>query len=130
MRHHRKKTGIGRDIAALLGGGLLAAPFLLLIAGLTVWLGRLPAAALRIPVMLGWGCSAFFAARSIGLRRRHHGLLIGAVCGAFYFLIRICGALLLGIALRGTAFWFLLWLVPAGALGGVIGVNTRMKQPM
>ena len=125
MRHHRKETGLGRDIAALLGGFLLAAPFLLLMAGLTVWMGIIPQAALRIPAAIGWGLAAFWASRCISRRRRHHGLLLGALCGGLYWGMRMSGALLLGIPLHKGMLWFGAWLLLAGMTGGVVGVNTK-----
>ena len=112
--------------AALCGGCLLAAPFLLLTAALIRWMGQLPQAVLYIPAVPGWGLAAFWTARHIGLHRRHHGLLAGAACGGFYCGLRLIGAVLLSIPLHRGMLWFGAWLLVTGMLGGVIGVNTRL----
>ncbi|MCR4645549.1 MAG: TIGR04086 family membrane protein [Oscillospiraceae bacterium] len=124
---HRKTYGLYRDIAALLGGWLLTVPFLLLMTGLTLWLGQLPQAVLHCMAALGWGLAAFWAGRCIGLHRRHHGLLLGMLCGGIYWGLRLIGAALLGDP--SPAPGLLLWLLLTGMIGGVIGVNTRCKQP-
>ena len=123
MRHHRKKYSYYRDLAALLGGCLLTVPFLLLMTGLTLWLGQLPQAVLHGMAALGWGLAAFWAGWRIGLSRRHHGLLRGMLCGAFYWMLRLCGGVLLGEP--EPAPGLLLWLLLLGMTGGVIGVNMR-----
>lgn len=107
-------------MAALFGGCLLTVPFLLLAAGLTLWMGALPLWAMRIPAVLGWGLAAFHAAKRIARNRRRHGLVRGAVTGILFWGMRLGGALLLGIQIR-AALPFLVWLIAAGSIGGVLG---------
>lgn len=124
-RKKRTDSGLCRYMAALLEGLLWAVPFALLAVLLVLWMGRLPRVVMDILTGLGWCTAAFTSSRRAGLRGRHHGIWTGVLCGTVLWAFRLCGALLLGTAVTAGTFLYLLLLLPVGAVGGIIGVNTR-----
>ena len=93
-----------------------------------VWkLGMPPVSVLRFAAGLLWCTGAFLAGRRCGLHGRRYGALEGAVCGVLLLAMRLLGARLLGESFGGTG-WYV-WLLPlTGALGGVLGVNTKLRR--
>lgn len=93
-----------------------------------VWkLGMPPVSVLRFAAGLLWCTGAFLAGRRCGLHGRRYGALEGAVCGILLLAMRLLGARLLGESFGGTG-WYV-WLLPlTGSLGGVLGVNTKLRR--
>lgn len=84
------------------------------------------AAAYLSVVALGIGAlsGGFVGAKKAGGK----GLLWGSVCGALLFLILILIGFSFFAEVRGTALWFrLVMAVLCGAIGGVLGINTRRQ---
>ena len=106
---------------AVLTGGLLLAWLILRM--------ELPSARLlRVSAGFLWAAGAMLAGRSCGRHGRRRGALEGILCGGILFLFRIGGAILLHEAPRSLLLYTVL-LPAAGALGGILGVNTRLRKP-
>lgn len=123
----RTDSGVCRYMAALLEGLLWTVPFAVLAVFLVLWMGRLPGMVMDILTGLGWCTAAFVSSRRAGLRGRHHGIRTGILCGSILWTVRLCGAVLLGASVTAGTLLYLLLLLPTGAVGGVIGVNMRIK---
>lgn len=77
-----------------------------------------------IPVFIG----AFSGGFICGKYRRHKGMLSGIKCGiVIYALISAAGIILTG---KPTHIGKLLFLVIAGAMGGIMGVNSKHPKKL
>lgn len=76
-------------------------------------------------------CSGgFVSGRRYGRIKRHGGLKKGAFCGfVLYLLLFLTGILWLGKLPPVHFVKYLIFLCISGALGGVNGVNSRIKKP-
>ncbi len=126
-RKKRTDSGICRYMAALLEGLLWTVPFALLAVLLVLWMGRLSGTVMEILTGFSWCTAAFTSSRRAGLCGRHHGIRTGILCGMILWIFRLCGTLLLGTAVTAGTFLYLLLLMSAGAVGGIIGVNTKRR---
>lgn len=71
---------------------------------------------------------SFFIPYHWARRKRHHGLAIGLLTsGALYLILLLTGLILLRQPLTGRAWLKLFLMLSAGALGGVSGVNAKVK---
>ena len=127
MRHFRQKqSALFRHLLAVAEGMFWVAGGGALCAGLLLVTGVLPAAVLHGCGAVLWCGGAFMAGRRAGLHGRRHGLLSGLCCGVLLMLVLLCGTVLL----RETAapgYWLrCLLLLPSGASGGGVGVNSRV----
>lgn len=131
MRHFRQEqSALFRHLLAVAEGMLWVGGGGALCAGLLLVTGVLPAAVMHGFGAVLWCGGAFMAGRRAGLHGRRHGLLSGLCCGGSLLLVLLCGTVLL----RETAapgYWVrCLLLLPSGASGGVLGVNSRASRPL
>ncbi len=119
-RWFRLLIAVSEGILAVLGGTLLGA--------LLIWkLGLPPGAVLRFTGGCIWSLGAALAGRRCGLHGRQNGAFEGMLCGGLLELCRVTAGLALG-EFPGHLWWHLPLLAAFGALGGVIGVNTKRRK--
>ena len=105
----------------LSGGGLLCAGLLLI--------GTVPAIAMIYIMHVLWSISAFFSGRRAGFHGRTHGIRTGLICSVILCMILFCGCFVLQEQITGRLFTRCLLMLLAGMVGGIIGVNTKLKKP-
>lgn len=117
----RQLLACAEGMLYVLGGGLLTA--------LLVWKLGLPSAGvLRFASRLFWCAGSLAAGWRAGRHGRRHGALEGALCGAMLCLIWLCGAVVLHEVPRTVMLHGIL-VCAFGMLGGIIGVNVKLKKP-
>lgn len=108
--------------------GLLVCLAVLLVMAIVLTVQDMPVAAASYlsVVALGLGAlgSGFVGAKKAGAK----GLLWGSVCGLLLFVIFILIGFSFFQDVQGTSLWFRLAIaVLCGAIGGVLGINTRKR---
>ena len=117
----RQLRAVSEGLLSVAGGGAFTALF--------IWKLGLPSAAvLRFVSGMFWCFAAFAAGRRAGLHARRRGALEGLCCGGLLWLCRLCGAVLLHESPAGILAG-LVMLSCAGCIGGIIGVNTKLRKP-
>lgn len=97
---------------------------------LAVWkLGSPSGAVMRLVSVLLWSAGAFLAGRRAGKHGRRHGIRTGLLCGGLLCLLLLCGMVLLKEEWHGALLVRMAAMLLSGAIGGIIGVNTRLKAP-
>jgi putative membrane protein (TIGR04086 family) len=62
-------------------------------------------------------------------RRRQNGLITGLICGVIiYLVIFLVGVILSRVSISFGFFSKLIMVIACGAIGGVIGVNSKKKR--
>ena len=125
---HPWRSAVFRQLRAVLEGMLCVALGGSVTAVLVWKTGLPPAGVLRFAAGMLWCIAAFAAGRRAGLHARHRGALEGLGCGTALWLCRLCGAVLLHESPAGI-LPPLLMLACAGSIGGIVGVNTKLKKP-
>lgn len=126
---NEKSKGISCFAFALLRGVLVSlavtlVALLLLALVLTIWDVPIGVTAYLAVLCLGLGAltGGWISAKKIGEK----GLLWGAVCGFVLFLLLLFTGLLFSEQGAGLSPWFRLAVsVLCGAIGGVLGINSR-----
>ncbi|MDE5738310.1 MAG: TIGR04086 family membrane protein [Oscillospiraceae bacterium] len=129
MRHASIwKSNIGRylfstleGLVCLFGGGLFCAGLLLI--------GTIPAIAMTYFMHVLWSVSAFCSGRRAGFHGRTHGIRTGFICSMILCMILFCGCFALQEDITERLFTRCLLMLVAGVIGGIVGVNTKLKKP-
>lgn len=80
----------------------------------------------NISLCVGCCVAGFTAAK----KRRKHGIMTGIYCGAIiYCVVYFLGIVVLGRFISMTLFTKLLMAVICSAIGGIFGVNTKIRRP-
>lgn len=130
MRRYRRpwKSAVYRHILAVLEGVFWMACGGLLLSLLLLKLGAPPAMLMRILTQILWCMGAFLSGRRAGSHGRRHGIRTGLICGALLCSILASGAVLLHEVWHMEMLLRMVLILMAGAIGGIIGVNTRIKH--
>lgn len=75
-------------------------------------------------LMLGSFLSGYLAARRI----RERGMVVGAMCGLFIFLLLLLGSFMSQFDVGLAALIKLIISMVSGAIGGIMGVNAKLKR--
>ncbi len=132
MRRDRKRISKMKyySIAFSTLCGVLLSAGMIVLFGLAGARTGFPDMVISILLLLSLSAGGFLSGFIYGTRKRHKGLINGAMCGVImYAAVFIAGI----IYLKGIPPFRLLRILPlltaAGAIGGVIGVNYRIKGP-
>ena len=122
------KSGICRYFLSVAEGVCCLAVGGLSLAGLLL-AGTVPAQLMIWLMHFLWSISAFFTGRRAGLHGRRHGMMTGLLCGLFLCMLLFIGNLALHEAFSKRMLIRCLCILLAGIVGGMTGVNTRLKKP-
>lgn len=108
----------------------------LLAAALTILFGYagsrsdFPAVLISVMLSLSLAAGGTLSGYVYGKRKRHNGIKNGIICGAIiYAVIFIFGIFYLGALPPFRLIRYLFLLCVSGAVGGIIGVNSKIKLP-
>ncbi|MDE5793042.1 MAG: TIGR04086 family membrane protein [Oscillospiraceae bacterium] len=105
----------------LSGGSLLCAGLLLI--------GTIPAIAMTYLMHILWSISAFCSGRRAGFHGRTHGIRTGFICSVILCVILFLGCFALQENITERLLTRCLFMLITGIIGGIIGVNTKLKKP-
>lgn len=124
-------TGFSHYGIAILWGvaiGLAVCLAVLLIMALVLTIGDLSLSAASYLSAAALGIGALFGGCVTAKKAGGKGLLWGAACGALLFAILALVGFAFFQKVSGTSLWFRLAVaVLCGAIGGVLGINTRRR---
>jgi len=127
MRNVRPwKSKIFRHVVALCEGLLCVLVGGLALSGIILLSGNPPAWVMVWLSHVLWSVGSFCAGRCSGMHGRHHGLTDGILCGLLMGVVLICGAV--RNPLQGRLFVRLILMLICGGIGGIVGVNTKLKK--
>ncbi len=123
----RESCGFCIALSALLGLGIIMACLM----GFAFVLSKINAPTLLISVLatVSLGVGGYFGGYICARKRRKSGMLLGVICGSIIFMVvliigAVCAKAALGIGAGGK----LLLTMLCGAVGGVVGVNTKSRR--
>ncbi|MBD5144118.1 MAG: TIGR04086 family membrane protein [Oscillospiraceae bacterium] len=119
---------IGKYLLPTLEGLLYLSSGGLFCAGLLL-IGTIPAIAMTYFMHILWCISAFCSGRRAGFHRRTHGIQTGFICSMILCIILFCGCFALQETFTERLFTRCLLILVAGVIGGIVGVNTKLKKP-
>lgn len=109
-------------------GAAVCGLLLLLFAALITFMRMLPQAFTVPPALFAAAAGAFSAGACSGMLSRHYGLLYGlADALLLYMILFLCGQAIIGDGVTGFVFVKLGLMLLFGMLGGVLGVNRRLR---
>ncbi|HAJ97337.1 MAG TPA: TIGR04086 family membrane protein [Ruminococcus sp.] len=127
MRNVRPwKSKIFRHMFALCEGLLCVLVGGLALSGIILLSGNPPAWVMVWLSHVLWSVGSFCAGRCSGMHGRHHGLTDGILCGLLMGIVLFCGAV--RNPLQGRLFVRLILMLICGGIGGIVGVNTKLKK--
>lgn len=130
----RKKSSIRRlryfNIVLSVSSGLVLIALLIMLFSYAGSKCDMPEWLISAMVSLSVAAGGFASGFIYGKRRRHKGLVGGAICGIIIYAVIIIFGI---IYLRGfpplRIVRFLITLCISGAVGGVAGVNSKLRRP-
>ncbi len=114
-------------ISAVMGIGMI----IICLMGFAFILSRINAPAVMVSVLatVALGVGGYFGGYFCARKRRRNGMLMGVMCGVLIFMtVLIFGAVFAKAALGISSAGKLMITMLCGAVGGIVGVNTKKHR--
>lgn len=110
--------------------GTMLISLLIIFFGLASTKGNFPSGVISVLISMSISAGGYLSGYLYGKQKRHKGITNGILCGAIiYIAVFAFGIIYLNSLPPIRLIRFLFLLCIAGAVGGIIGVNSKIKRP-